>query len=199
MGLTVSPAAGQTPISEEEREGLKIKSVLTRRELDELEQQNIEQTLMWLMRKKIGADRVLTEDFIRSLHIRMFGSVWNWAGKFRLSNKNIGVDKSQIAVELKKLLADCRYWLEHKTFSEEEIALRLKHRLVLIHPFPNGNGRLSRLLADVMMEKVFNKPAFSWGGLGFSADSGERKRYILSLQAADQGDYHPLRDFAQSV
>ncbi len=93
----------------------------------------------------------------------MFSDIWEWAGEFRNSNKNIGVDKFTIGIELKKLLDDCKYWIGNKIFSEDEIAVRLSHRMVLIHPFTNGNGRHSRLIADVLITKVFGKTYFTWG------------------------------------
>ena len=195
MGLTSDYKDGQTPLNEEEKEGLKIKTIATHQELDEFEQQNIEAALGWLMKKKISSELFLSEKFIKELHAKMFGSVWLWAGTFRKSNKNIGVEWRTIAVDLKKLFDDCFYWLENKTFSEEEIAIRFKHRVVFIHPFPNGNGRLSRLMADVMMEKVFKKPVFSWGGININTDN---KLYLKAIREADQGNFKPLIKFSKS-
>lgn len=195
MGLTSDYKDGQTPLDEEEKEGLKIKTIATHQELDEFEQQNIEAALGWLMKKKISSELFLSEKFIKELHKKMFGLVWSWAGTFRKSNKNIGVEWRTIAVDLKKLFDDCFYWLENKTFSEEEIAIRFKHRVVFIHPFPNGNGRLSRLMADVMMEKVFKKPVFSWGGMNINTDN---KLYLKAIREADQGNFKPLIKFSKS-
>ena len=95
------------------------------------------------------------------------------------------------------MLDNCKYWIDNKTFSEEEIAIRLKHRLVQIHPFPNGNGRHSRLMADIMMEKIFNKPIFSWGGISMSSVDNGSSEYIKALREADEGDFEPLLEFAQ--
>lgn len=198
MGLILDYTDGQSPLDEEERKGLKIKSISTRQELDEFEQQNIESALEWLMRQNISADKLLAEKFIKDLHYRMFATVWKWAGKFRQINKNIGVDWIFIPVELKKIFDDCRYWLDNKTYSEEEIAVRLKHRLVSIHPFPNGNGRHSRLMADTMMEKVFHQPIFTWGGANLNSISDSRAKYIRAVREADKGNYIPLLEFAKS-
>jgi Fic-DOC domain mobile mystery protein B len=198
MAVAVNYSEGQTPLDEEEREGLKIKTISTREELDEFEQQNIEEAMAWLIGQDIDVNYLLTEKFIKELHIKMFGSVWLWAGIFRKTNKNIGVDWQTISVEFKKLFDDCNYWLVNKTFSEEEIVIRLKHRLVWIHPFPNGNGRESRLLADIMMEKIFHKPVFSWGGISLSTTNDTRSDYIKSLKEADKGNYIPLLEFAKS-
>ncbi|MCH5716216.1 mobile mystery protein B [Niabella hibiscisoli] len=155
---------GQTPLDLDEKEGLLLPTISTRSELDELEQRNIEEAIRWTIerRKKFTLKEVFTETFIKLLHKRMYGSVWGWAGAFRKSNKNIGVDKYQIGIELRSLLDDCVFWIDNKIFSEIEIAVRFKHRIVSIHCFPNGNGRHSRLMADVIIEKVFNGPVFTW-------------------------------------
>ncbi|MFA6194129.1 MAG: mobile mystery protein B [Patescibacteria group bacterium] len=198
MGLILDYIDGQSPLDEEEREGLKINSIATRHDLDEFEQQNIEEAIEWVMKQNISVDRFLAEEFVRELHFRMFGSVWTWAGKFRKSGKTVGVDWVSIPIELKKLLDDCRYWLDNEIFSEEETAVRLKHRLVYIHPFPNGNGRHSRLMADVLMEKVFHKPIFTWGGENLDSIGDIRSRYIQAIREADNGNYLPLLEFAKS-
>lgn len=134
---------------------------------------------------------------MKDLHREMFDDVWAWAGEFRRSDKSIGVDWRIISVEIKKLLDNCYYWLDNKIFSEEEIAIRLSYGLVKIHPFVNGNGRHSRLIADVMMEKIFYKDIFSWGKLDLESINNERSRYIVALRKADEGDYNCLLTFAQ--
>jgi Fic-DOC domain mobile mystery protein B len=93
----------------------------------------------------------------------MYGDVWLWAGNFRKSDKNIGIHWTQIAIKLKSLLDDTQYWIRKKTYAPEEIAIRLKHQIVTIHCFPNGNGRHSRLLADIVMDCIFGKKRFSLG------------------------------------
>lgn len=92
----------------------------------------------------------------------MFGEVWSWAGVFRQTNKNIGVDKYKIGITLRELCDDAKYWVAHNTYPPEEIALRFKHRLVSIHPFPNGNGRHSRLVADIIITRIFPGEPFTW-------------------------------------
>lgn len=153
MGLTPEYIDGQTPLDDDEQEGLLITTITTRGELDEFEQLNIEEAIIWSLRRSFKLEDVFTESFIITLHIKMYGNVWKWAGEFRKSNKNIGVDKFEISVELNKLLNDTIYWIENKVFEPDEIAIRFKHRLVSIHCFPNGNGRHSRLIADIIIEK----------------------------------------------
>ena len=156
MGLEPPYQEGQTPIDEEEKEGLKIKTISTRGELDEFEQSNIEEAIEWSIKNKFSFDRILSVDFIKEVHRKMFSEVWNWAGAFRKSNRNIGVDKHQIHSQLLSLMDDCKFWINNKTYSEDEIAIRFKYRLVKLHPFPNGNGRHSRLCADILLSHIIN-------------------------------------------
>ncbi len=198
MELEPDHINGQTPLDEDEREGLLIKNITTQGELDEFEQQHIENAMLWLSSKKINAEEILSEKFVKELHRRMYGGIWKWAGAFRKTDKNIGIDKHQISIVLKHLLDDCLYWIKNNSFSGEEIAIRLKHRIVQIHCFANGNGRHSRLLADVMIEKVFNLPSFTWGAADLIKQSDPRTVYIKALKKADAGDYTDLLSFARS-
>jgi Fic-DOC domain mobile mystery protein B len=201
MGLVdIQYEEDQTPLDEEEKEGLLLSSVTTRSELNEVEQKNIEEAMRWTIerRKKFTADEILTEKFVRELHRKMLGSVWEWAGRFRQSNKNIGVDRYQIGVELWTLLNDCKFWIGNKSFSEDEIAIRFKHRLVSIHCFANGNGRHSRLVADVIADKIFGREVFTWGESNLIHRGEFRSLYITALQTADKGNYQPLLTFARA-
>lgn len=198
MGLDFTYIEGQSPLDEEEKEGLKIKSISTRGELDEFEQYNIEKAIEWSIKRKFTIDEFLTEQFVKELHKQMFDQVWIWAGQFRKSNKNIGVDRFYIGIELRQLLDDCKYWIKENIFSEDEIAIRFKHIMVKIHPFPNGNGRHSRLIADIMIERIFRKKIFSWGEKNLSKQGDTRKLYINAIIEADNGNYKPLIKFARS-
>ncbi len=200
MGLNLDYSPGQTPIDEEESEGLKISSISTKGELDEFEQKNIEEAVLWTVGTKIKVDKLLSEEFIKSLHKRMYGEVWKWAGKFRQSEKNIGITSWKISTELNVLLEDAKFWIEHETYSEDEIAIRFKHRIVSIHCFPNGNGRHSRLMADLIAEKIFDRKIFSWGQLNskLSNETEARSSYLAALKKADNGDFTDLLKFARS-
>ena len=198
MGLDFDYIFGQTPLDEEEKEGLLIQSIGTRNELDEFEQQNIEKAIQWAMMNSFKHKTILTEVFIRNVHKRMFNNIWIWAGKFRKTNKNIGIDQWQISTELKTLLDDANYWIENNTYSPDEIAIRFKHRLVSIHCFPNGNGRHSRLMADIIIEKIYNMEVFSWGSNNLSNESDARTIYLKAVKAADKGAYKLLIAFARS-
>lgn len=198
MGLDLDYIDGQTPLDEDEKEGLLIKTIATRGELDEFEQQNIEQAVLWTLRRSFKADTVFTEEFIRAVHKRMYNNVWTWAGEFRKTNKNIGVDKWQIPTELRYLLDDVKFWYANNTYSPDEISIRLKHRLVSIHCFPNGNGRHSRLLADIVIEKIFKLPHYTWGAGNLVKQGDQRTAYLSAIRAADAGDIQPLINFAKS-
>ena len=198
MGLDVEYMHGQTPLDQEEKEGLLIATIATRGELDEFEQQNIEQAVQWTLGRSFKPETVFTEEFVRMVHTRMYADVWAWAGEFRTTNKNIGIDKWQIPTELRYLLDDVRYWHENNTYPPDEIALRFKHRIVSIHCFANGNGRHSRLMADIIIEKIYKLPVFTWGAANLSSEDDARAAYLRAIKAADNGDYSQLLAFARS-
>jgi Fic-DOC domain mobile mystery protein B len=198
MGLVIDYIDGQTPLDEEEKDGLLIPTIATRGELDEFEQQNIEQAVQWSMGRSYKSEIIFTEEFIRIVHKRMYINVWKWAGEFRKINKNIGVDQWQIPTNLKYLLDDARYWHENSTYPPDEIALRFKHRIVSIHCFPNGNGMHSRLMADIIIEKIYKQPVFSWGTTNIFSEEDSRTAYLKAVKTADIGDYRLLLSFARS-
>lgn len=197
MTVIADEPEGSTPLEPDEIEGLKFKHITTRGELDQLEQVNIESGLVWLGRRR-KAD-VLTEQFIRTLHRRLFGEVWKWAGEFRLTEKNIGIDPLQIGVQLKMLLDDARYWAENGTFSPLEAGARFHHRLVQIHLFPNGNGRHARIAADTYILDRFNHEPIDWAaGHDLQRSNERRNSYIAALRAADAGNYEQLLAFVNA-
>jgi len=199
MGLEFHSTPGQTNLDDDEKEGLKISSIATRAELDEFEQQNIESAVEWVLKQKsIKTSVAFTEGFIKNLHKRMYGTVWRWAGEFRKSSKNIGFDPWQISSALKNLNDDAIFWVEKETFGPDEIAIRYKHRLVSIHCFPNGNGRHSRLMADIIVNKIFRLPVFSWGMLNQEPTDDPRDIYLKAIRKADKNDFAPLLAFARS-
>ena len=198
MGLELNYEEGQTPLDEYEKEGLKIKSITTQGELNEFEQLNIEKAVEWTIRSNLKAEKILTEKFVKGLHKRMYNEVWKWAGEFRKSEKNIGVSWIQIGIELRSLLEDTKYWIENYTYPPEEIAIRFKHRIVSIHCFPNGNGRHSRLMADIIIESIFKKEIFNWHQSNMVKANEIRKQYIHSLREADHGNIKPIIEFAKN-
>lgn len=198
MGLELEYLDGQTPIDDDEKLDLRIPSITMRAELDEFEQLNILSAMEWTLMRSFTAAEVLTEQFVRALHARMYGDVWRWAGEFRRSNKNIGVDKHEIGVALRTLIDDCRYWIANGTYDRDEVAVRFKHRLVAIHCFVNGNGRHARLMADVLVSRVLGGPVFTWGGRSLADGGAARESYLGALRAADAGSIAPLLAFARS-
>lgn len=186
---------GATPLSPEELDGIKLKHISTRSELDRWEHENIQDALLWLTKRRKG--EVLSEEFICRLHEKMFSKVWKWAGHFRRTEKNIGVPWVKIPVELRKLLDDTKTWIEFESYGPDEIAYRFHHRLVWIHLFPNGNGRHSRLMADIILTELLKQPPFSWGGEDLAHTSQIRAKYIQALREADDYNYSLLEEFVR--
>jgi Fic-DOC domain mobile mystery protein B len=183
-----------TPLTPDEKKGLIPSDITYRRELNRAEQENIARAEDWALSRR---RELLTEKFIKDLHRRMFGDVWRWAGNFRTTERNIGITFYQIPVALRDLLADAKAWIEHSAYAADEIAIRFHHRLVQIQPFPNGNGRHSRLMADLLIMQLGGE-RFTWGSANLQ-DAGEvRKRYIAALKAADNHDLGPLLAFSRS-
>lgn len=195
MGLGDAHAPGATPLDPDEARGLIPGHIRTQAELNQWEQANVLEGSTWALRSR-GRD-FLSEGFVRELHRRMFGNTWRWAGTFRTTGKNIGVDSLQIGVKLRDLLNDANYWLEHRTYAVDEIAARFHHRLVAIHPFSNGNGRHARLMTDVLLKRQ-GAAAFTWGGANLESVGDARDRYLAALRAADAGDYAQLLAFVRS-
>jgi Fic-DOC domain mobile mystery protein B len=183
-----------TPLTEEEKEGLIPSYITLRSELNEVEQINIAQGSAWALNRKRD---VLDEEFLRELHRRMYGEVWKWAGATRKTDKNIGIDVYRIVPELHQLLGDVRYWVDHNTYPPDEIAVRFHHRLVAIHVFPNGNGRHARLAADLLAVQL-GQPRFPWGGANLVEPKEARETYVAALRAADDHDIGPLLAFARA-
>ena len=176
------PDEAATPLSEEEQEGLIPSYITLRGELNEAEQANILEAQEWAAGRKRN---VLDERFLNNLHKRMFGNVWRWAGQYRRTGKNVGVDAYRIPLELRQLIDDCQYWIEHETYAPDEISARFHHRLVWIHPYPNGNGRHARLATDLLLRTLGREP-FSWGSANLVDPGQTRAQYVAALRAADR-------------
>lgn len=184
-----------TPLQAEEREQLIPTYIVSRAELNEIEHIGVADADRWAFSRKRGD--VLDTDFLLALHRRMFREVWRWAGEFRTTGRNIGVDPIHIGVQLRQLADDVRYWIDNVTFSPDEIAARFHHKLVWIHPFPNGNGRHARLAADLLAVRL-GQPRFTWGGANLVVPAQARRLYVEALRAADKHDIGPLLIFVRS-
>ena len=186
---------GATPIDPDEALGLIPAHIKTQADLNAWEELNIVEGADWIARQKIIQG--LNEGLVRELHSRMFSQTWQWAGTFRKSAKSIGIDWTQITVALKNFLDNTSYQIENKKIPIDEIVVRFHHQLVLIHAFPNGNGRHARLIADALIVSLGSK-RFSWGGNTSIATPGTtRQNYLSALRAADNGDIAPLMFFAR--
>lgn len=200
MGTTVTDPLfvpehpDETHLEPEERRQLLLPHIATRAQLNEAEQANITDAAAWAFARRRD---VLKENFLLSLHKRMLGRVWRWAGTIRSSDRNIGVAFHQIRPQMRLLVENARYWVENATFPPDEIAVRFHHRLVLIHPFPNGNGRHGRLAADLLAVRL-GRSRFTWGRVSLQEAAETRRQYISALRAADAHEIPPLLEFARS-
>jgi Fic-DOC domain mobile mystery protein B len=172
--------------------------ITSRAELNEAEAANILNGATWARRRRaFETVDLLNDEYAKALHKQMFGDVWSWAGKYRQRESNIGIEPHLIQTSVRALFDDARYWLKNKTYERDEMAIRLHHRLVAIHPFPNGNGRHTRLISDLLVERLGGE-VFSWGGGGLGDIGQLRARYVAALKAADRHDIGPLLEFARS-
>ncbi len=188
FGMFDKEPDGATPVDPDEAEALLPTHIHTRAELNFWEQANILEATRWAVRART---RALSEATIREMHRRMFDETWAWAGRYRTSDKNIGVPWPTISMEVKNLLDDGEYWLDHGTFTVDEAAARLHHRLVKVHPFPNGNGRHARLWCDMVLLQNGRRP-FEWKNRELDSEGEARRDYIAALRAADGQDYEAL-------
>lgn len=185
---------GHTLLGDEDRIGLIPTYISTRGELFEAEQRNVAEALL---RRAPTTAQILDDRYLRGLHKAMFGQVWKWAGQYRLRETNIGIAPSDIAPEMRKLTKDTAAWIEHETYTLLEIVVPFHHRLVQIHPFPNGNGRFGRVAADMLSGSLGGRK-LTWGS-GSNLETNElRERYIQALHAADEGEMSKLMDFSVS-
>lgn len=187
---------GTTPLDLDEVRELIPSHIQTRAELNAWEQTNILKAVKWLETRRTR-DTVLTLEFLRELHGRMFDDTWQWAGKFRTTAKNIGVPVPMIQENLLNLLDDVAYGIRNSTYPIDEICTRFHHRLVQIHPFPNGNGRHGRLMANALLTEL-GASEFTWGSGDLIAQGSARTSYIAALKRADAGDYGSLLQFVRS-
>lgn len=187
---------GATPINADEATGLIPQHITTQKQLNEWEQSNILTAEQWVTNQRFEITNIATSEFLRQVHVKMFNKTWRWAGQFRKTNKNIGVDWLRVSVELRSLLDDIQYQIKHEVYEKDELAARFHHRLVAIHPFPNGNGRHARTMADIVLLSLGSN-RFSWGNNSLSESSPVRKLYIEALRAADKLDYEKLIKFVR--
>jgi Fic-DOC domain mobile mystery protein B len=189
---------GATPLDEDEAAGLRLSWVATRSDLNEAEQDNILRARRKQRWRRCGVLDLLDDKSVRDLHKDMFGTVWAWAGTYRTTEKSIGVDPTTIAVRVRDLVADAHAWLgPPRPLPEDQVAYELHHKLVQIHPFPNGNGRHARELTDLLLRSL-GQPPFTWGTATGLTDEAIRRAYLAALRTADRGDYSALAAFVRS-
>ncbi len=190
---------GATPLTPDDANGLIPKSVSTRGQLDQFESRNIQQALVWAMKSKYKPSDILNIDFCLKLHKKMFNKTWKWSGQFRKYEVNIGnTSPAMVSMQLKNLCDDAQAWIKFNTYSQDEMCIRLHHRMVCIHPFPNGNGRHSRIMADLLLRSL-EQPLFTWGKkANLTLQSKNRLDYLSALRLADSGDFKNILKFART-
>ena len=189
---------GSTPLDPDEVQGLIPTWIATRAELNEAEQQNILEALSRRRWKNPSREKLLDDLTARSLHTDMFADVWTWAGRYRTTERNIGVEPRTITVCLRDLMEDAKLWTGgDNPRPVDEAAAAFHHRLVQIHPFPNGNGRHSRAMTDMLLRSLGAAP-FTWSRASLTSSSAARASYISGLRAADEGDLDALEAFVRT-
>lgn len=197
-GWDGSGPAGSTPLDPDDAEGLIPSWVATRADLNEVEQRNIVEGLTRRRWRRIGATDLLDDLAGRALHRDMFGKVWRWAGAYRSRELTIGVDPRLVSTSVRDLMEDAKLWIgDDRPMPPDEAGYRFHHRLVQVHPFPNGNGRHSRAMTDLLVRAIDCEP-FTWGRISLDAASSTRDTYINALRAADAHDFEPLARFVRS-
>lgn len=199
MTQILNQPTGATDLTPDELQGLKVPGITTHGELNEVEAVNIERGLLWLDQRSRTFD-LLTDDAAREVHLRLFGDVWKWAGKYRLTEKNIGVNVWHISTEMRYCLDDAKMWRDREVYPLPELLARFHHRLVKIHPFPNGNGRWSRIMTDELLRRIDDDRYLNWSSGGsLQTENAHRRRYIDALRAADHCDFDPTTEFIGDV
>ncbi len=194
MEFQVAP--GNTPLDPTEAEGL-IPKISTLGELNQVEGFNILSARRWANEDQAIASDLLSSSSLRKLHLKMFDRTWRWAGKYRITQKSIGIEAFRIASEIENLVSNTKTWIEFGTYSPLEIAVRFHHRLVQVHAFPNGNGRHARLTTDLLCQQLRIEP-FTWGSHLIEERAQVRRKYIAALQDADNHDFTALLVLVQS-
>lgn len=196
MELKLTYIEGQHELNDEELNSLKTPG-LSHEEILDAEAKGVAKTTAWVEKNYFKPDRIFTEAFLKEIHKRMLGDVWMWAGKFRLHNKNMGVDKIKISSELKQLMSNTRFWIEDESYTMDEIALRFAHRLMQIQPFPDGNARHAIIMGNVILEHLLNSEIFTWGE-SITDPAKKRAAFLEALRKADKGKMDDLLRFARS-
>ena len=189
---STQPIDDATPL--DDTSGLKLSKnkSYTLKEIYDKEAENIANAVLkYLSAEPSKKEAPFSYEWLLKLHREMFGDVWEWAGKLRQCELSIGIKAYLISTELKKLVDDIGYWDKNKTFDTIEIATRIHHRAVQIHPFQNGNGRWSRMLANIYLRQNRLMPV-RWQEDLLAKENPKRMEYIEALKQADNEEYEDL-------
>jgi Fic-DOC domain mobile mystery protein B len=188
------PIPGQTPL--DDISGLRIRSITTTGELNAAEAENVRRAVLKYTTTKLTRRSARFDlRWMLKLHKEMFGEVWSWAGTLRKGQTNIGSPPHLIEIELHTLIEDLRAW-EASGMPLLEQAVRLHHVAVRIHPFAGGNGRWSRMLANIWL-MLHGAGPIEWPEATIGSASVIREEYLRAVRAADAGDYRALIEVHQ--
>ncbi len=190
MGINDALPYGAAPLDPDDAEGL-IPSLSTRGELNAFEALNIAEALGWAQGNKRILRDLLSIENLKLVHQRMFNKTWRWAGQIRRTETSLGVAPHQTLPDLRAFVDAAKCWLELGSYPPRETVARFHHRLVQIHPFPNGNDRHARLATDLLCEQQGWRLS-EWGSTDLASDSATRKGYIEALRQADKHNFAPL-------
>ena len=150
--------------------------------------------------ESVRVDQPLKANDLCDWHRRWLGNVYEWAGEYR--SVNIGKGNFQFAAcaQIPRLMDGLDSKIlsaytpcEGMTESQLADAIAIVHvELILIHPFREGNGRLSRLLMNVMALQA------GWPELDFSAWDRNKQAYFSAIQSG-LDDYAPMKQLVRQV
>ena len=204
--MVFDPDYGETLATDDERAALPSEArellgdPVRKADLYDLEQQIQSQVaddlLGLVLDGTLSVTDLLNDHFVRELHRRMYAPVWTWGGRQRSRETNIGIAPGQISVAFRDALQDLRYrWETAHDLTARELGISAHAALVHVHPFVDGNGRTTRLLADLVFVSAQDEDvmlAYDWE---FDRDS-----YIRRLREYDQTrDASALIDFVPVV
>jgi len=208
---TFSAAYASTPIEPDDHQFLvpEMKHLITWADVDAEEASNIAKGRAWLIAQHFTLDDLFDTLTLRTIHQRMFGKVWTWAGSVRRRETSIGIDPSQIQTQFEQLVQNFRWRAANADeigFSEEErreLGIRFHTEMVAIHAFVNGNGRHARLVANLVDSAMglgsLADPLYPWGARSGLPSAESRKLYLDAIKlAGSRGEYGPLLDIATS-
>ncbi len=176
--------------------------ITNKRELEEAENAAMATAFNELLRMCETPHQFTSAD-IRMIHKAWLGGIYEWAGEYR----QVDVRKGDISFAPAKQIPPLMDALEKgslqrhtpcnfRSANRVTKALAEVHvELILVYPFPGGNGRVARILASLMASQA-GLPI-----LDFTDIIGKKKcEYFSAIHRGLYGDYNPMDElFAQII